>query len=262
MHPWRQSTAGFQSGHLVEPVRQACGGGWLSPRARGIVKRTRHRRTRLRAEPRAVRLSEARRLGCLSVKLEEGLDHCRIVVIVASTEGVLAGCRLRQAGPGAVCLNGGCSNREMDIDWHYGQRQRMRADLERFDPVGADTKAMAQQPAECPRPRSPDGVSRVAPVSSAAQRPAPDQQPVGRELIQHVLAGLQALRLVLVGDDGIQAPVAGETAKRLLQKVPTRQTWWRQLGCSQNSRRGAWRQPGCYHQPTRPSLVPIAHRFP
>jgi adenosylhomocysteinase len=82
----------------------------------------------------AVRLIEAKHHGCAPVSLEEGLARCQIVVTATGFEGVLRGKHLRQARPGAIFFNAGHSNREIDIDWLYGQpHQRMRDHIERFD---------------------------------------------------------------------------------------------------------------------------------
>jgi adenosylhomocysteinase len=82
----------------------------------------------------AVRLIEARHLGCSPVSLEEGLARCQIVVTATGVEGVLGEGQLRKARPGAIFFNAGHSNREIDIDWLYGRpHRRVKAHIERFD---------------------------------------------------------------------------------------------------------------------------------
>jgi adenosylhomocysteinase len=93
----------------------------------------------------AVRLIEAKHHGCTPVSLEEGLARCQIVVTATGFEGVLRGEHLRQARPGAIFLNAGHSNREIDTDWLYQQpHQRMRAHIERFDLGGTHIFLLAK----------------------------------------------------------------------------------------------------------------------
>lgn len=81
-----------------------------------------------------VRLIEARYHGCETVSLEEGLARCGIIVTATGAERVLREEHLRRVRPGAILFNAGHSNREIDIDWLYGQPyQRMKAHIERFD---------------------------------------------------------------------------------------------------------------------------------
>jgi adenosylhomocysteinase len=81
-----------------------------------------------------VRLLEARHHGCETVSLDEALTRCQIIVTATGVEGVLGEEQLRVARPGAILLNAGHSNREIDIDWLYGQpHQRMAAHIERFE---------------------------------------------------------------------------------------------------------------------------------
>jgi adenosylhomocysteinase len=93
----------------------------------------------------AVRLIEAKHHGCAPVSLEQGLARCQIVVTATGSERVLRGEHLRQARPGAIFLNAGHSNREIDIDWLYRQpHQRMRAHIERFDLKGTHIFLLAK----------------------------------------------------------------------------------------------------------------------
>jgi adenosylhomocysteinase len=81
-----------------------------------------------------VRLLEARHLGCETVRLEEGIARCQIIVTATGMEGVLREEHLRQVKPGTILFNAGHSNHEIDIDWLYQQpHQRMKAHIERFD---------------------------------------------------------------------------------------------------------------------------------
>jgi len=81
-----------------------------------------------------VRLLEARHLGCETVRLEEGLARCQIIVTATGVEGALREEHLRQVRPGTILFNAGHSNREIDIDWLYQQpHQRLKAHIERFE---------------------------------------------------------------------------------------------------------------------------------
>jgi len=81
-----------------------------------------------------VRLLEARHHGCETVRLDEGLARCHIIVTATGVEGVLREAHLCQVRPGAILFNAGHSNREIDIDWLYHQpHQRMKVHIERFD---------------------------------------------------------------------------------------------------------------------------------
>lgn len=81
-----------------------------------------------------VRLLEARYHGCEGVDLAEGLARCQIIVTATGLERVLRAEHLQQARPGAIVLNAGHSNREIDTGWLYDQpHQRLKAHIERFD---------------------------------------------------------------------------------------------------------------------------------
>jgi len=81
-----------------------------------------------------VRLLEAHHLGCETVSLDEGLACCQIIVTATGVRGVLRAEQLFRVRPGAILLNAGHSNREIDIDWLYQQpHQRMKAHIERFE---------------------------------------------------------------------------------------------------------------------------------
>lgn len=81
-----------------------------------------------------VRMIEAQHHGCTPVSLAEGLGRCQVVVTATGFEGVVGEAELRSARDGAILLNAGHSNREIDIDWLYRRpHQRMRPHIERFD---------------------------------------------------------------------------------------------------------------------------------
>jgi adenosylhomocysteinase len=81
-----------------------------------------------------VRLIEARHHGCDTVGLDEGLTRCNIIVTATGVDRVLGEDQLCQLRPGAILMNAGHSNREIDIDWLYTlPHRRMKAHIERFD---------------------------------------------------------------------------------------------------------------------------------
>jgi adenosylhomocysteinase len=93
----------------------------------------------------AVRLIDARHHGCIPVSMEEGLARCEIVATATGVEGVLGREQLQKARPGAILFNAGHSNREIDIEWLYGQpHQHMRDHIERFDLEGTHVFLLAK----------------------------------------------------------------------------------------------------------------------
>lgn len=81
-----------------------------------------------------VRLVEARHLGLEPVELQEGLEHCQIIVTATGVEGILRRDQLSRLLPGSIIFNAGHSNHEIDIEWLYRQsHQRIVPHIERFD---------------------------------------------------------------------------------------------------------------------------------
>lgn len=81
-----------------------------------------------------VRLLGARHLGCETVRLNEALARCQVLVTATGVDGVLREEQLRQVRPGTILFNAGHSNREIDIDWLYQQpHHRLKAHIERFE---------------------------------------------------------------------------------------------------------------------------------
>jgi adenosylhomocysteinase len=69
------------------------------------------------AEIDPVRALEAQHHGCRDVTLEEGLRSCSIVVTATGREGVLGPDQLGSLRPGAILVNVGHSNREINVAW-------------------------------------------------------------------------------------------------------------------------------------------------
>ena len=81
-----------------------------------------------------VRLLEARYHGCETVRVDEGLARCHIIVTATGVESVLREEHLCHVRPGAILFNAGHSNREIDIDWLSHQpHQHIKSHIERFD---------------------------------------------------------------------------------------------------------------------------------
>jgi adenosylhomocysteinase len=116
------------------------------PVGKGIAERARHLGAMVYvADLDAVRLLQAQHHGCVAVDLAEGLARCQIVVTATGVEGVVGQEYLQHAQPGTVFFNAGHSNREIDIDWLYGQpHQRMKAHVERFDLLGTYVYLLAK----------------------------------------------------------------------------------------------------------------------
>lgn len=80
-----------------------------------------------------VRAIEAQHHGCRDVSLDEGLESCSIVVTATGREGVLGPDQLRRLRPGAILVNVGHSNREIDVAWLDEQpRQSVRQSIDRY----------------------------------------------------------------------------------------------------------------------------------
>jgi adenosylhomocysteinase len=80
-----------------------------------------------------VRALEAQQHGCRVVALDEGLASCSIVVTATGREGVLGAAELRTLRPGAILVNVGHSDREIDVEWLRSQPcEPVRRSIERF----------------------------------------------------------------------------------------------------------------------------------
>ena len=86
------------------------------------------------AELDPVRALEAQQLGLRTVSLEEGLASCSIVVTATGHEGVLGPEQLARTRPGAILVNVGHGNREIDVDWLEGHpHQAVRRHIDRYE---------------------------------------------------------------------------------------------------------------------------------
>lgn len=85
------------------------------------------------AEVDPVRALEAQHHGCRDVALEEGLASCSIVVTATGREAVLGPEQLGLLRAGAILVNVGHSNREIDVMWLDRQsHQSVRQSIDRY----------------------------------------------------------------------------------------------------------------------------------
>lgn len=85
------------------------------------------------AELDPIRALEAQHHGCRDVSLEEGLASCSIVVTATGIEGVLGSDQLSGLRPGAILVNVGHSNREIDVAWLDQQpHNHVRPSIDRY----------------------------------------------------------------------------------------------------------------------------------
>ena len=81
-----------------------------------------------------VRLVQARHHGCRVADMAQALRSASVVVTATGFDGVLGEEQLAQVADGAILVNVGHSDREIDVDWLDRQpRTRVRRHLERFE---------------------------------------------------------------------------------------------------------------------------------
>ena len=81
-----------------------------------------------------VRLVQAHHDGCRVAELSVALRTASVVVTATGFDGVLGEEHLSQVADGAILLNVGHSDREIDVDWLDGhERTSIRRHLERYD---------------------------------------------------------------------------------------------------------------------------------
>ena len=105
------------------------------PVGKGIAERARSLGAIVRvSDLDPVRLLEASHLGCEPVTLAEGLARSDIIVTATGVCDVLHAKHLSQVKSGAIVLNAGHSNREIDIDWLSRQpHRRVKAHIEQYN---------------------------------------------------------------------------------------------------------------------------------
>lgn len=106
----------------------------FGPVGRGVAERARNLGAVVCvAERNPVRALEAQHHGCRVVALEDGLRECAIVVTATGFSGILGADQIKLARRGAILVNVGHSNTEIDVTWLDTQdRTRMRRYIERF----------------------------------------------------------------------------------------------------------------------------------
>ena len=81
-----------------------------------------------------VRMVEARHHGNQPLPLEDGLARCQIIVTATGAVGVLGEHNLERIIPGAILLNAGHTNREIDTSWLNSRpHKRMRPNIEHYN---------------------------------------------------------------------------------------------------------------------------------
>jgi adenosylhomocysteinase len=91
------------------------------------------------AEIDPVRALEATHHGCRDVALEDGLATCSIVVTATGVQDALGPDQLNRLRPGAILVNVGHSNREIDLPWlDQHPHEPVRESVERYSLPGKD----------------------------------------------------------------------------------------------------------------------------
>ncbi|MFH1803794.1 MAG: adenosylhomocysteinase [Pseudomonadota bacterium] len=106
----------------------------FGPVGRGVAERARHLGAVVSvAERDPVRALEAQHHGCRVVTLEQGLAECAIIITATGLSGIVGADQIGLLRDGAILVNVGHSNTEIDVAWLDTQeRTRMRRHIERF----------------------------------------------------------------------------------------------------------------------------------
>jgi adenosylhomocysteinase len=106
----------------------------FGPVGRGVAERARALGATVTvAERDPVRQIEALHFGCRTQPLDTALPDAHIVVTATGLDSILGEAQLRLCRDGAVVLNVGHSNREIDVDWLDRQdRRTMRDHVDRY----------------------------------------------------------------------------------------------------------------------------------
>ena len=84
-----------------------------------------------------VRLVEAQHFGCRVAPLEDAAPVASVIVTATGFDGVLGASQLELVADGAILVNVGHSDREIDVDWRDRHpRVVMRRHLDRYDVAG------------------------------------------------------------------------------------------------------------------------------
>ncbi|WP_296991380.1 adenosylhomocysteinase, partial [Thalassospira sp. UBA1131] len=107
----------------------------FGPVGRGVAERARNLGAVVSvAERDPVRALEAQHHGCRVVSLEDGLKENAIIVTATGLSGILGAAQIKQCRRGAILVNVGHSNTEIDVKWLDTQtRTKMRRHIERFE---------------------------------------------------------------------------------------------------------------------------------
>lgn len=84
-----------------------------------------------------VRLVQAQHLGCRAAPLEDAAPMASVIVTATGFDGILGASQLELVADGAILVNVGHSDREIDVDWlDRHPRVAMRRHLDRYDVAG------------------------------------------------------------------------------------------------------------------------------
>ena len=84
-----------------------------------------------------VRSVQAQHYGCRVASLEDAARQASVIVTATGFDGVWGAAQLEQVADGAILVNVGHSDREIDVDWlDQHPRVEMRRHLDRYDVAG------------------------------------------------------------------------------------------------------------------------------
>jgi adenosylhomocysteinase len=84
-----------------------------------------------------VRLVHAQHYGCRVASLDDAAQRASVIVTATGFDGVLGFEQLEQVADGAILVNVGHSDREIDVDWlDRHPRVEMRRHLDRYEIAG------------------------------------------------------------------------------------------------------------------------------
>jgi adenosylhomocysteinase len=84
-----------------------------------------------------VRLVRARHYGCRVAEFDDAVRGASVVVTATGFDGVIGAAQIERLADGAILVNVGHSNREIDVDWlDRHPRADLRRHLERYDVNG------------------------------------------------------------------------------------------------------------------------------
>jgi adenosylhomocysteinase len=84
-----------------------------------------------------VRLVQAQHHGCRVAEFDDAVRGASVIVTATGRDGVIGSAQIERLADGAILMNVGHSNREIDVDWlDQHPHNRLRRHLERYDVNG------------------------------------------------------------------------------------------------------------------------------